>query len=704
MIDQPRSTDTDSALSPGEEWVQLARDAFSDSTSYMQTNCHSRWKKALAHYQNQHAPGSKYHSEAYKGRARIFRPKTRSASLSQEASLAVAAFSTTDLAVIEPSNPSDPDHIMSAEICQALIQYRLDRRIPWFQTMMGAYQDTFNYGVCISRQWWDYEEAPTEDGMAGAPQVIKDDLKIDLICPENFRFAPAADWRNPVESSPYLIELIPMFVTDVQERMVSNGKEQPWFSYTENEIVAYGATKHADDTVRHSREGHGRTDPTTTHTSGAFSTVWVHRNIVRQDGEDWHYYTLGTERLLSIPVRLSEVSPLGRPYVIGHSILEAHKAFPAGGNELSATMQQEINDIANQRLDNVRLALNARYFFRRRRGIDLQALSRSKPGSAVAMDDPANDVVVHRPPEVTGSSYQEQSLLGVEMDEMLGNFSQSTVQSNRAMNETVGGMQMMQTGAGQVREYFIRIFMETWVEPVLRQCMKLIQQYETDSTIIALAANKSQGWLNYGQDADMDWLLTRDLVVKVNVGIGNTDPMQRVQKLTTGINTIASLPGMAERLANGGADQAASVIMGALGYGSAERFFPPPDPEAQPQPSPEQMEAEAKAQIEQMRIQGQMQIEQMRAQALQEIEMQKLQLSQQRLELDAAIQTTRVEQERELKLADIAARHELKVGELEVKVGIADQQNKTKRDVEALRGTLANNELSFKERTGQQGI
>lgn len=704
MIDQQRNTDSDSALSPGQEWIKLARDAFSDSTSYMQTNCHKRWKRALAHYQNQHAPGSKYHSDAYKGRARVFRPKTRSASLSQEAALAVAAFSTTDLAVIEPSNPADPDQLISADVCQELMQYRLDRRLPWFQTVMGAYQDTFNYGICISHQWWDYEESEPSEGMAEAPVVTKDDLRIDLICPENFRFAPAADWRNPVESSPYLIELIPMFVSDVQERMQNGGKEAPWFKYEQNEIIAYGTARHQDDTVRYSREGNERTDPTDVHTASAFSTVWIHRNIVRSQGEDWHFYTLGTEKLLSVPVRLSEVCPFGRPYVVGHSLLEAHKTYPAGGNELVATMQQEVNDIANQRMDNVRLALNARYFFRRRRGIDLQALSRSKPGSAVAMDDPANDVVVHRPPEVTSSSYQEQSLLGVEMDEILGAFSQSTVQSNRALNETVGGMQMMQTGAGQIREYFIRIFIETWMEPVLRQCMKLIQLYETDATVLALATEQSEVWQKYGQDKDLDWLLTRDLAVKVNVGIGNTDPMQRIQKLTTGVNTVASMPGMAERLANGGSDQVAKEIFGVLGYGDAQRFFPPLDPNAPPQPSPEEIEAQAKGQIEQIKIQGQMQVEQMKQQALSEIEAQKLQLAQQRFELDAAIQSARVQQERELKLADLAAREQMKVSELAAKVGIAEQQNKTKRDVEALKGTLQNNELSFKATTGKPGI
>lgn len=705
MIDEPRPVDDNSsALEPGQEWVKLARDAFHDSTTYLQTNCYQRWKKSLAHFQNQHAPDSKYRTNAYKGRARTFRPKTRSGALAQEAALAVAGFSTSDLAVVQPSDPVNPENIAAAEVGQYLLQYYLDRRLPWFLTTIGAFQDTFNYGLAISHVYWDYEEEVVlnEQGMAEAPRIAADQLRIDNVAPENFRFAPGADWRDPVGTSPYLIEMIPMFVGDIQQRMQSDGHNQPWFKYTRSEILSYG-NKHGDDhTVRNSREGNNRTDPLDTHSDGSFATAWVHRNIVKDQGTDWIYYTLGTERLLTIPTPLAEVCPLGRDYVVGHSMIESHKAYPAGGNELTSNMQQEMNDIANQRMDNVRLALNARYFFRRRKGIDLQALSRSKPGSAVAMDDPANDVVVHRPPEVTSSSYQEQNMLGLEIDEILGAFSQSTVQNNRQLNETVGGMQMMNTGAGQIREYFIRIFTETWMEPVLRMAMKHIQLYETDQTLIALAEQEAQTWQKIrGDNPDLDWLLTRDLLVTVNVGIGNTDPQQRVQRIIMGVSNVATLPGMGERLAG---DEVAKEVFGALGFKSAERFFPQPDPNAQPQPSPEQAATQMQMQLEQMKLEAQQQIEQMKAQTEMQIEQMKLELSSQRMQMDGQIQSARVAQERELKLADLAAREQLKVSELAARVGIAEKQDKTKRDIEALRGTLHNNELSYKIRTGNPGI
>ena len=60
-------------------------------------------------------------------------------------------------------------------------------------------------------------------------------------------------------------------------------------------------------------------------------------------------------------------------------------------------------------------------------------------------------------------SYNEQDRLDSAMDDLLGNFSGGSVQNNRSMNETVGGMKMISEGANQITEMTIRIFAETWV-------------------------------------------------------------------------------------------------------------------------------------------------------------------------------------------------------------------------------------------------
>jgi len=94
--------------------------------------------------------------------------------------------------------------------------------------------------------------------------------------------------------------------------------------------------------------------------------------------------------------------------------------------------------------------------------------------------------------------------------------------------------------------------------------------YETDETILALATNKSQMLLRYGISKVTDSLINQDLVIRVNVGMGNTDPIRRVERLLFGIEKTASLPKMAEKLKS---EDAANEIFGALGYRDASRFY-----------------------------------------------------------------------------------------------------------------------------------
>ena len=64
--------------------------------------------------------------------------------------------------------------------------------------------------------------------------------------------------------------------------------------------------------------------------------------------------------------------------------------------------------------------------------------------------------------------------LNADFDDLAGNFSIGSVQTNRSLGETVGGMKMMTSNANAAGEFDLRIFVETWVEPTLRQIVKLV--------------------------------------------------------------------------------------------------------------------------------------------------------------------------------------------------------------------------------------
>lgn len=599
--------------------IQKATDIYINSRDYIDSNITLGWERNLHHFHGEHGPSTPYTRRDWK-RSRTFRPKTRANVKAQEAAHAAAAFATQDYLDIKAEDPTNQQQVISAAVNKALLQKRLEL-VPWnwFVTCQGAYQDTKVYGVCISHQYWRYETveeivpqfddqgrpimAPAGENGEMLPmgaektRTVFDMPTVDLIPPECFLFDPMCDWRNPTQTSPYIAYLMGMYAGDVLKRMETNDPKtgQPlWRKYTLQQIVS-ASRENVDNRTRRAREGYRRVDPTTGKASDEFTAVWAHLNIVREGGVDVAWWTLGTELVLTTPVPLTEMyphlNPGERPFVIGFSSIEAHRNYPDGDVAQIAPLQEEINSVANQRLDNVRLVLNKRYFIRRGSQMDLDALMRNVPGGGVMTNDPEKDVQVVNTPDVTSSAYQEQDRLAQDLDDLVGGFGQSSIAAGGKQMDRAGSMDVLQGAAGAVQDYSIKIFFETWMQPVLRQLVRLEQMYETDSVVLAVAANSTPLWQRFGTNLVTDELLQQNLSVTINVGIGNTDPVKRVQKLTFGVAQVVQLPDMARRVKS---MEIADEVFGALGYKDASRFFmndqelvehmkstppPPPPPE-----------------------------------------------------------------------------------------------------------------------------
>jgi hypothetical protein len=549
-------------MSDSPDWLTLARDAYTASTAYFDASIRQQIEADLRQSQGQHPTGSKYLAD--KGRSRLFRPKTRATIRKNEAQAAEAFFSTNDVVAISPENDNDPIQKASAAIMRELLQYRLTKSIPWFLTLVGAYQDAQTVGVVASYQYWEYNEKRKLDRPA-----------VRLIPIENLRFDPGANWTDPVGTSPYIVELIPMYLGQVRQRMTTADPktgEAKWNPLPDAIIMT--ATKSYGDTIRMQREGQRTDSKYQTQANNAYNIVWVHKNIVSVDDEDYVYYTLGTDHLLSEPRPLREVYFHGRrPYVIGSCVIETHKNYPSGVPRLTRDVQAEINEVANSRIDNVKLAMNKRYFARRNKQVDIRSVTRNVPGSVTLMQD-TDDVKVVEFNDVTGSSYKEQEVLNLDFDDMAGAFSGSSVQSNRKLNETVGGMNLLSTTANQVSGYQLRTFCETWVEPVLRQIVLLEQYYETDESLLGLCGQAAQLFQKFGIDTITDDLLMNEFTLSVNVGMGATNPNEQVQQFISGMQALrdmladGSLMGLGLKV-----EEVIAELFGKLGYKDGSRFF-----------------------------------------------------------------------------------------------------------------------------------
>lgn len=583
---------------------KLGREVWDASTNWINSGRRARWNDSLRAFQNMHASGSKYLSGDYRFRSTLYRPKSRTMVRRGEASTASAFFANEDVVSITAEDDDNPQQQASAGILKELLQYRLTKTIPWFLTLVGARQDAEVMGICIGKADWEYEEKFVrtelrpqlgEDGMpiwdnekqrAAVESVdlyrkIKDQPYVDLIAPENFRFEPGCDWRNPVKSSPYIIELQPVYIQEAMERMESrHGAPAEWRAIPESALRA--ATDLDDDVTRRTREtGRVPGKDNDAWKPKDFDICWTRLNIVRYGGKDWCYRTLGSAgEILEPPRPIEEVYLHGeRPYVVGCIVLETHKTYPSSKIELTTDLQRAANQDWNTRFDNVMLALQPRQFIREGSGQDINDLRTMMPGKVVmvnaAKGEPlTNTVTWDRPPPVDGAAYMEQDRINLDWDDLTGAFTNSSQASSQITQQSATGMHLMSGEASGMNEYELRLFAETFVEPLVRLLIKLEQAYETDPVVLSVAGKKAQLFQKFNVSEITDELLNHEVTTKVNVGIGSTNPQMKLRNFATGAQILGSIFGpMAREGAN--FQEVSKEVFSLLGYKDGERFVTP---------------------------------------------------------------------------------------------------------------------------------
>lgn len=595
------------------DWLRLAGASFRSATSYVDNNYRKTWDDSIRAFNSLHPSDSKYNHPSFEKRSRLFRPKTRSVIRKNEAAGAAAFFSSMDVVSVAPTDSNNAVQAASAEVNKALLQHRLTKSIPWFLTLLGGLQDAQSVGVVCAHVYWDYERAKApqnapksmqkaEDTDGEYPEQqnapknafvaegdytetpegdidqddgppLSDKPVVDLLAVENLLIDPAANWTDPINSSPYIIHLMPVYLMDVKAKM----KVGEWRPFGDGAIKASTSTKY--DSTRSARQNNreDQYNPDSKEFSG-YEVCWIQRHIHRRDGEDWEFYTLGDFALLTTPRPLKETVFHGkRPYVMGCCILEAHRIYPSSVPQLGKELQSEANELANQRIDNVKFVLNKKWFVKKGAQADIGGLLRNVPGGVVLFDDPINDVREVTWPDVTASAYEEQSRIDNDMNDLLGNFSVGQVMADHGINGPARNMAMLGQSAGTLVEYLLRTYVETFVQPVLRQIVLLEQHYETDQTILALASKSAKLMEKFGADEVTDEILEQELTLNVNVGMGATDPQMKLQKFLGAMNIYI---GMLKEAPPGiNMEEVGKEIFGYMGYQDGSRFLGQENPQ-----------------------------------------------------------------------------------------------------------------------------
>jgi hypothetical protein len=249
--------------------------------------------------------------------------------------------------------------------------------------------------------------------------------------------------------------------------------------------------------------------------------------------------------------------------------MEAFRIFPMSNVESWSMLQRESNDIRNLTLDALKQNIMPVTKVVRGKNVDLDQLKRRGQGSAVMVQN-KDDVTWEQTPTFPSQVVQMTQKLDIEFDDLSGQQNYGTINDNNNLGKTLGGLKLAAGAANAVQEFDIRVWIETWVEPVLSQIVKLEQYYESDPTVLELCGERAKLFQKFGVDQITDDMLERSIAVRVNAGLGAGDPQQRLAKFQSAVQVAMPLlqlsPDFAQQKVVMDWEAVMEEVFGAAGY------------------------------------------------------------------------------------------------------------------------------------------
>jgi hypothetical protein len=585
-----------------KEFLQMVSEATSQAEFYSNQINRRAWERAYKAYRQEHFHGSKYTTPDFRNRSRLFIPKTRSAVRKDLAATSASLFGTVDPVECSAGNESDPQQAGAAAVIKELVSYRTDSAngksaIPWFMVAMGARQTSLMTGFCVTKQHWklklrrshtedveDEESGETRQRDVWKPHIDRPDCI--LIPPENCIIDPACDWTDPSQDSAYFIIKYPMRIDEIRQNQ--RDPRNPWRKLSDSVLRSAGeGAKMEAASIRRARDqGLDRYEQSSN--SANFDVIWVFETFIRTAGEDWTFMSIGDKELLTEVRPVQEVYPEQdgeRPITFGYGSFEAFCVFPQAAVESWQMLQQEANDVRNLTLDAFKQNVMPVTKVVRGRQVDLDQLKRRGQGTSIMVTD-HQDVTWERPPDVPQSAMMIKQQLDIDFDDLAGQQNYGSVQDNNALGKTLGGLKLAAGAANAVQEFDIRVWIETWAEKTIRQLVRLEQWYESDETVLVLCGERAKLFEKHHINEITDALLENDVTVRVSIGLGAGDPMQRLQKFQSATAIVGPILATDQDFRSGKKRLNVEAIMqevyGGVGYrDGGKRFVMDGEPQGQ---------------------------------------------------------------------------------------------------------------------------
>ncbi|RLI55084.1 MAG: hypothetical protein DRP09_11020 [Candidatus Thorarchaeota archaeon] len=175
-----------------------------------------------------------------------------------------------------------------------------------------------------------------------------------------------------------------------------------------------------------------------------------------------------------------------------------HEFLGIGELEPIESLQYELNDRRNQRMDNVTLALNRGWLVEEGSGVDEDELV-SEPGFVVHAHD-KDKVEQMTTPDVTASSYQEETLIKADIQQATGvsDFTRG-VGSDALANDTATGISLIQE-AGNARFRLKIKNLEMGIQKIGQMMVSLNEQFINDEQVIRIMGDAGAEWVTVRPD------------------------------------------------------------------------------------------------------------------------------------------------------------------------------------------------------------
>jgi hypothetical protein len=433
------AADTINLSKKDEEARQLVMDRFYTARDYRKANYDEAWTRYQQQYRSKLA-----NEKEYDFQAKLFIPYSFSSVETVIPRIMEAIFSTEPVVAVKPYAADDTEN---GKLIEKLLNYQINR-MDFINSFLTLVKTCLIYGICIAKVDWKKEyrkvrkfQAKVDEvgdpvyddkGQPVAEKVTKEFLYYDD--PYIYPIDPFDFYKSPkgttIDNSEYCIMKTQTTIGRL-EQMQKQG------TYRNIHMVKslMGSTKNDDGKGRYSNVD--ITDPN--------DTVDKHSKLVTlyEYWEDDRVIVLAEEKV----VIRDEENPFWhckKPFIEG-KICPVENEFPGIGlMEMVESLQNELNDLRNLRMDNLKLAINCMYVIARDADVDLDNLI-NEPGGVI-LSNYADGVTPLQTKDITPNAFTEAKIITDDIQVTHGIFDYSKGKSSQD-RETATGILSLQEAA-----------------------------------------------------------------------------------------------------------------------------------------------------------------------------------------------------------------------------------------------------------------